>query len=310
MSRQMDEEVITPLEELIAAAPAFLPAVAQHAVAVLRAGFLRSTEAERDWQAVARTSLERANRLAPDLVETQLARAILATHEGRWREAVVALRGVMDAAPAYAPALQMLGSLQCEAGRADEGTARLKLAYALEPALAIALIEVARRSAMRGDQDSYRWCLERLDAQPLLALPTLIVRMRVASWSGDLDEVRRCRNELRDDSSPIAGYAAAYCTVVLGELDVAEAAASLDALLTRKLNSRFASMLCQLATEQMCMRGDTTRAIHYLQRAADSALIDLEWMDRCPVLTPLRPLPAFAEARRKVRARVETIWSA
>ncbi|MFP2929398.1 protein kinase domain-containing protein, partial [Pyxidicoccus sp. 3LG] len=310
MSRQMGEEAVTPLEELIATTPDFLPAVAQHAVAVLRAGFLRSTEAERDWHLSARASLERAQRLAPDLVETQLARAIMATHEGRWRDAVVALRGALDAAPTYAPALQMLGSLQCEAGQSVEGMARLKLAYALEPALAIALMEVARSSAMHGDQDSYRWCMERLEAQPLLSLPTLIVRMRVASWSGDLDEVRRCRDALRDDLSPIGVYAANYCTVVLGELDVAEAAAGLDAILARKLNSRFASMLCQLAAEQMCNRGDTARALHYLQRAADSALIDLDWMDRCPVLAPLRSLPAFVDARRKVRARVETIWSA
>ncbi|WP_253982807.1 protein kinase domain-containing protein [Pyxidicoccus xibeiensis] len=310
MSRQMAEEVVTPLEELIAASPAFLPAVALHAVAVLRAGFLRATEAERDWHAMARASLERAQRLAPDVVETQHARAILATHEGRWRDAVVALRGILDAAPTYAPALQMLGSLQCEAGRAGEGMARLRLAYALDPTLAIALMEVARCSALHGEWDAYHWCTERLDAQPLLSLPTLIVRMRVAAWNGDLDEVRRCRTELSDDPSPIAAYAANYCTVVLGELDVAEAAAALDEVLSRKLNSRFASMLCQLATEQMSIRGDTERALHYLQRAADTSLIDLEWMERCSVLAPLRSLPGFAEARRKVRARVETIWSA
>jgi len=36
----------------------------------------------------------------------------------------------------------------------------------------------------------------------------------------------------------------------------------------------------------------------------------LEWIDRCPAITSLRALPGFAEGRKKVRARVEAIWSA
>jgi serine/threonine-protein kinase len=309
MSRAMTGATVEPLEHILSLAPDFLPAVALHAVAALRAAFLRSSETERDWDAVGRASLERACRLAPELVETQLARALLATHEGRWREAVVALRGALETAPTFAPALQVLGNLQCEAGRAGEGMERLRLAYALEPGLTLSLMEVARNSAMRGEHDTYRWCMERLDAQPMLALATLTLRMRVAAWTGALDEVRRCRAELRDDPNPMAGNAVIYCSVVLGDMDLDEAAASMDALLARRLNPRFASLLCQLTTEQFGLRGEPERALPYLQRAADTALIDLEWMDRCPALGPLRPLPGFAEARRKVRARVEAIWS-
>jgi serine/threonine-protein kinase len=276
---------------------------------VLRAWFLRTSDQGRDWEAVARESLERALRLAPELVETHLARAILATHESRWRDAVVSLRAALDHAPTYAPALQTLGNLQCEAGRAGEGMERLKLAYALEPALVISLLEVARCSALRGDLDTYRWCLERLGAQPLLGLATLTLRMRVAAWRGDLDELRRCRTLLSDELDPIAGFAANYCTIVLGDMALGTAVAEMDGLLSRRLSPRFASLLCQLAAEQFCLRGDTEQALRYLQRAADVSLIDLEWMDRCPALAPLRALSGFTDARRKVRARVEAIWS-
>ncbi|NMO18259.1 protein kinase domain-containing protein [Pyxidicoccus fallax] len=310
MPRSMVDETVTPLEHVLSLAPGFLPAVAQHAVASLRAGFLRATDSERDWDAVGRVSLERASRLAPDLAETRLAQSLLAIQEGRLRDAVVALRDALDRAPTFAFALQVLGNLQCEAGRAGEGMERLKLAHALEPGLSIALIEVARCGAMRGELDTYRWCMERLEAQPLLALPTLILRMRVAAWTGALDEVRRCQDALREDPNPIAAHALAYCGLVLGELDADGAMASLDGLLARKLNPRFASLLRQMATEQLCLRGAPERALPYLHQAADTALIDLEWMDRCPALAPLRPLPGFAEARRKVRARVEAIWSA
>jgi serine/threonine-protein kinase len=308
--RSMSDESVTPLEQILALAPDFLPAVAQHAVAALRAWFMRVSESERDWEAVARASLERAFRLVPELPETQLARAILATQEGRWRDAVVALRGALDSAPSFAPAMQALGSLQCEAGRAEEGLPRLKLAYALEPGMVTALFEVARCSALRGDLELYRWAMEQLMAQPLVRLPTLTVRMRVAAWMGDLDEVRRCRELLLDDPSPVAVHALGYCAMVLGEMEPELAEASLEALLVKRLNPRFASMICQLSAEQFCMRGAMTLGMRYLQRAADLALIDMDWLERCPVIAPLRSLPGFGEARRKVRARVEAIWSA
>nr|WP_255208046.1 serine/threonine-protein kinase [Myxococcus sp. AM009] len=310
MTRELKEEVITPLEQLRDSVPGFSHAAAQHAVATLRAGFLRTMADEVDWEALARTSLERARQLAPELVETRLAQAILATREGRWRDAVVALRTALDAAPTFAPALQLLGNLQCEAGRADEGMPRLKLAYALEPGMAICLVEVARCSALRGDEATYQWCMARLSSQPLFGMVVLILRMRVAAWKGDLDDLRQCRAALFEDPNHMASHVATYCSAALGELTVAETGASLDGMLTWQVNSRFASMVCQLAAELMCLRGASAEAMRYLQQAADLALIDLEWMDRCPALAPLRAQPGFAEARRKVRSRVEAIWSA
>ncbi|AKQ64787.1 Serine/threonine-protein kinase pkn3 [Myxococcus hansupus] len=309
MTRELKDEVIEPLEQLHVSVPGFLPAVAQHAVATLRAGFLRTLADDLDWDTLGRTSLERALRLAPELVETRLGQAILAIRDGRWREAVVALRSALDTAPTFAPALQLLGNLQCEAGRADDGLDRLKLAYALEPGMAISLIEVARCSALRGDEATYQACLARLQSQPLLSMPTNILRMRVFAWKGDMDGVRQCREALNEDPSHMALHVAMYCSVTLGELPVEGVVASMDGMLTRQVNSRFASMVCQLAAELLCIRGMPTEALRYLQQAADSALIDLEWMDRCPVLAPLRAQPGFTEARRKVRSRVESIWS-
>ncbi|NVJ06284.1 protein kinase [Myxococcus sp. AM001] len=310
MTRELKDEVITPLEQLRDTVTGFPHAAAQHAVATLRAGFLRTMADEVDWDALARTSLERARQLAPELVETKLAQAILATREGRWRDAVVALRTALDAAPTFAPALQLLGNLQCEAGRADEGLPRLKLAYSLEPGMAICLVEVARCSALRGDEATYQWCMARLNSQPLFGMVVLVLRMRVAAWKGELDDLRQCRAALFEDPSHMASHVATYCSAALGEMTVAETGASLDGMLTWQVNSRFASMVCQLAAELMCIRGAPAEAMRYLQQAADLALIDLEWMDRCPALAPLRAQPGFAEVRRKVRSRVEAIWSA
>jgi tetratricopeptide (TPR) repeat protein len=272
--------------------------------------FIRSADAQRDWVATAQASVDRAIQLAPELAETLLAKAMRATQEGNLRTAVVALRSALAAAPTFAGALQYLGSLQCEAGRADEGLVRLRTAYELEPGMAISLYEMARCSALRGRMDDFRLNLERLMTFPFQRLPSILLRLRVAAWMRDLEEIRRCREELRGEPAPLAISTDEYAAAVLGEGSVDALLERFDQTLAGKVSPRFASMLCQLATEVLGLSGHPERALTYFQRAADSALIDLEWIDRCPALVSLRPLPGFHEGRLKVRTRVESIWAA
>ena len=68
-------------------------------------------------------------------------------------------------------------------------------------------------------------------------------------------------------------------------------------------------MMCQSCVEVYAAQGYPEDALLYFQRAADKSLIDIEWTDRCPLLKSVRGLPGFAEARRKVRQRVQAMWS-
>jgi len=308
--RVLSETAVIPLETCLEQCPGFVPAMALHALAALRTWFVRTVDPGRDWAAVAHESVARAARHAPDLVETLLAKAMLATQEGDWRVAVSALRTALEAAPTFAGALQYLGSLQCEAGRADEGIERLRMAYELDPNLSIALYEVARCNALRGRMDEFQQAIDQLKSNPFLLLPTILLRMRVAAWTRNLDALRQCRVDLRNEPSAIAHQADEYAAAVLGELDPLTSLQSFDKVLSGKISPRFAALMCQLATEVLCMTGHVDRAMHYFRRAADSALIDLEWTDRCQALNSLRELPNFAEGRLNVRARVETIWAA
>ncbi len=308
--RILPGEILQPMEECIQRAPDFLPALGLHAIASLRLWFVRSTEDKQDWEKVARDSVARAVQRAPDLVDTLVAKGMLATQDGDWRGAVVALRIALDAAPTSAAALQYLGSLQCEAGRADEGLVRLRKAYDLEPEMGISLYEIARCSALRGDLEEYRSAVEQLARYPFLRLPAILLRLRVAAWSGDREALQECQAALREEPSRLSVNAEQYASLALGEIAADEALKGFEELLEGRVNTRFATMLCQLATEMLCMSGEPERALEYLRRAADMALIDLEWLDRCQVLAPLRRLPGFSEARLKVRTRVEAIWTA
>lgn len=303
--------ILERLEECLALSPRFQPALALHALTAVRMSFsTQQQQPTRDWGAEARRSVERALLQAPELAESHLARAMISSHRGEWREAVVGLRAALAAAPTMATAMQYLGSLQCEAGRADEGIPRLRLAYALDSQLSLSLFEVARCSALRGHREDYQQALAQLQASPVYRVPALMLRLRVSAWHRDQEELRRVRVELRDEPLPIADAGVNYCSVVLGEMEPEAALEPLDLLLARPITPRFASLLCQFATEMMCLAGLPERAVGYLQRAASTALIDLEWLDRCPALEPLRALAAFTECRRQVRQRVEAIWNA
>jgi len=297
------------LEECLALAPDFLPAVSLHAVCSLRVWFMAARDGERDWASVARDSVERAVRLAPELPSTYLARAMLAAQQNDWRSAVMALRTALDIAPTHAPALQYLGNIQCEAGRADEGLVRLRLAYEISSAMVVSLFEFARCSALRGRMDDYRWAMERLEGVPYLRIAAVFLRSRVAAWTGDTEDLRRCRAAIVEDPDFRARMTILYAGVALGDLDALGMMEEVETWLAQTSSPRFVSLLCQFATEMLGLTGHAERALGYFQRSVDTSLIDLEWIDRCPALQSLRALPGFAEGRLKVRTRIDALWN-
>ncbi|MFL5352617.1 protein kinase domain-containing protein [Archangium sp.] len=299
---------ISGLEQCLELAPDFQLALALQALLCLRAWFAGSG-AQRNWEEVARASVTRLEQRAPQLAETHLARAMLASQEGDWRKAVVAARASLETAPTFPVAMQFLGSLQCEAGRADEGLVLLRRAFDLDSQLGLSLFELARCSALRGRMDDYRAAREQLARFSNYRMPGLMLRLRVSAWMKDYEGIRECKRALEDETSAMAANGARYAATVLGEVDPFISIGQLDAMLERRLSPRFASLMRQLATEQLCLTGHPERALEYFLRAADTALIDLEWTDRCPALESMRALPGFAKGRRKVRTRVEAIWN-
>ncbi|WP_395808753.1 protein kinase [Archangium minus] len=304
-----DGEPLALLDTCLELAPDFAPAMALHAIASLRAWFRSTKDSARDHVATARASVERALRLASAIPETHLARAMLAAQQDDWHSAVTALRTGLDIAPWHAPTLEYLGNMQCEAGRADEGLVRLRLAYDVSPTLVTALFEFARCSALRGKMEDYRWALERLTASPAHRMAAESLRARVAGWTRDVETLRRCKAVAEDGADFISRITGLYASAVLGEVQALELLPVFDEEISRTNSPRFVSLMCQISTEILGLCGHAEQALGYFRRAADTALIDLEWIDHCPALQPLRALPGFAEGRRKVRARVETLWS-
>ncbi|MDC0721936.1 serine/threonine-protein kinase [Nannocystis bainbridge] len=308
-----EDGAIELLEGCMQLAPEFRPALASYAVACMRAWFLPAfseAPADRDWAAEARRALARALADAADLAETHLAKAMLAVQTGEWRDAVQALVKALEIAPTYAHAHQYLAQLQCEAGNTREGVSRARLAVDLEPRLFVGLFDVARVHALRGELGEYEEILRSIEADARYRNPTTQIRLRVAGWYGDMDRVRDVIDSIRDEVMVgFAKFSVGYARGLLGESTKEELDAYVLSIVADGVSPRLHTLICQLVVEVYCARGFYEDALVYFQKAADSVLIDVEWVERCPSLKPLASLPGFGEARRKVRARVQSMWS-
>lgn len=302
---------MTNMERCLALAPDFAPALAAHAIASLRCWYLQLSEKpERDWPATVSASVTRALDEAPDLAESHLAAGMYATQVCDFRAASVSLSRALDIAPSCPDALEYLGMLECEAGRAEQGARRLRLASDLDPTLPYCLMFIARHLAFHDRIDQCQKVLTEMEQRcgadyfPLVAL-----RTRFAAWQGDHGVLRRMSTaDSRGDTSPSA-FLRVYARGVLGDADQETLELQLSRGSETASSPRSRAFIAQLATEVYAGRGAVDLAEIYLLRAVDAALVDLEWMDHCPLLAPLRERPAFAEARMRVRARAEAIWA-
>lgn len=303
------EEALTLLDRALELAPDFGPALAAHAIVSVRAwwgteGHLLNREAmER-----ARRSVARANARAPELAETYLATAMWEVQSGGFIAAARALGRALELAPTMAEAHQYLGQLQCEAGRPQEGRKRLELALELDPSLNMCHFALARNAQLEGDTERAIEHINALGTSTGDMFSGTSMAFRLAFYRGDLDEARRIREVMKGISSPAAKVMHTWSGVAFGETSVEQAAAIHASIQERTFNGRFTTLLRQIATELFAFVGATEHALAELTAAADSALIDLVWLQRCTVLDPLRGDPAFERAEQAVKRRVAAIW--
>jgi TolB-like protein len=304
-------DAVDELARAAALAPGFGPAHAAHAIAVLRLFFLAHGDGRNNWERLAEDSVARALAVAPELAETHLAAGMLATHEAHFADASRHLRRAVTLAPAFAHAHEYLGGLECEAGRPEVGLRRLVRAVELDPTRIFGRLTIARQTALFGRFDEAHRHLdetERLEGE--LGLGVASMRARISAWSGDLARLRReaPRSGLVVGPSPRREMPSVYTRAALGELGDAELAHWSKTLLGSAESPRFSSLLLQLFTEIELLRGRPQAALPWLARAATGMLVDLSWLDHCPLLAPLRESAELVALRRHVAVRAGLLW--
>jgi len=78
----------------------------------------------------------------------------------------------------------------------------------------------------------------------------------------------------------------------------------------RTSSQRGLMLFYQLSTEWYAFHGQFEQALRSLSPAVDNGLIDLVWLDNCPLLKPMASDPQFLAMRRIVEARAKKVQAA
>lgn len=290
-------------------APQFKPALAHLALANVLAWFQIEPERGRDWGAEVERSVTQALKLAPELAETQLAAGNFAAIRDDHQTAAQRIWEALRIAPTFAMAHELLGRLLLESGRSEAGIEHLELAVELDHTRAYCLADIARHHALHGGFEPFQGCVARLLALVDHHRPSIgMLLMRVGAWTRDRDMIETGLAHVIDDgprSAPLRRF---------GELLLGPPSQDPEAVVAWVRNfgvgtsPRRQTLVEQLLAEEAAYRGRHDVALAHIGRAAELVLIDLEWIDHCPLFEPLRGRAEYAAARGRVWTRCEQLW--
>lgn len=247
---------------------------------------------------------ERAVRVAPERGEALLALAQIRFACGEARVAAELAARAVARAPLLPETHELVGRILLETGPMDVGVASLERAHALDPLAEAPIGELVRARALQGDFDgAYALLLEHPPAAGVVTRAALIARC--ALWSRSAEPWFGLLPPLDDADKMSAAPAAIAMRTVFerGQVHPAHDATMCELLADRSRPARFVSLISQIATEIHAFAGDLDTAIERLRAGVDAGLLDLVWMDHCPVLAQLREDPRFGELRSAVEAR-------
>jgi serine/threonine protein kinase len=301
------QQTVELFERCLALAPGFRPALAGYAVACLHRWF--QPIGGRNWAELAKSAVDAACNGAGELAETHLAIALLAVQLGEYRRAAIALHQALQIAPTYAAAHDYIGRLQLEAGRPERGIQHAMLAWELDPSVFLCPRDLARYHALRGDLESYRYWWAEVTRTCTAGHPVYMQELRFATWFGDTAWVARVAATLLIETRLNTGFlplVRTYSRTDLGETELREIMIGGLAMVD---NPRLRSLIRQFGCEAAAWHGLDQLALEYLTAAADGVLVDLDWLEHCPLLDRLRDRDEYARARMIVADRADAIWA-
>jgi len=303
--REDTKESIALFEQALALAPDDPTILAGYARAQLRR-FLFDTEASDAIEAEVkgRASAERALALAPRLGEAHAALAnlkwMMGDHVGCARD----LREAIRIAPGSQDVNELYGRLLLEAGRPERAVDILGAAAALDPALDITNGDLMRARVFVGDWTAFDAGLEREPATEAQASLHFFMFARLASWRRDRAaaavlrrQVEKRRFALHDEVLRILGVIE---TDTLPD-DMQQQLAVWGRVIGRA--RRRPMFFRQLAAEMHAYVREDAATVHAIGEADGLGLIDVTWLDRCPLFAPIRDAPLFVAVRDRIAAR-------
>jgi serine/threonine-protein kinase len=247
----------------------------------------------------ARALTDAAVIVAPEYGDAWAAAASFRLNTGDPVGAARALHTGLTRAPNFAFLQDMLGRLLAEVGAIDEAVLRLRIALELDPTLISAHQDLARIYAMEGDWLEVDRQLDAISpTEPSLARD--VMRARLALWRRSTPPI-----PVTEPNTFLRLYVDVSST---GRLDTQH-----RELMTARADgasARLRPLFFQRNAEVYAFVQDRDSACGAIHKAIDSGLIDLQWLDRCPLFTELRTDVRWPALREEVATRAADVLKA
>ncbi|MFO0546788.1 MAG: protein kinase [Polyangiaceae bacterium] len=278
------------------------------AIIATQQSFVRGSQSlpELDVEAAASRALE----LAPHLSEPWVAIGVVRFNKHDDPSgAVRALHRAIENAPSSALAIEFAGRYLLEAGALHEAVGLLERALWLDPTSPWARTDLLRAHALAGRWNDYdavknAASLARQVIQPLPAV-------RFTLWRSFADPAKPPFEPPAELPASFEGYKIA-ARQVAGQraLDEEGKTALLKFAEGGGATPRMRRIGAQLVAEIFSAGHCEELALELIGQAVDAGLLDILWMDRCPLLASVREDPRFLPLRARVAERAEAIVAA
>lgn len=303
-------QAVAFLERAIELAPDFSPAIAAHAVACTRTWFLHMFSNRQVWADRTSASVARAIMYASHIAESHLAEGTFRANLGDYRAATAALQRALELAPACAAVHEYVGMLQCEAGHVKKGLQHLDMTAELDPSRPLVWGNIMRVRFLSGDRKGALAAMQRLEAleRPDRFQASVVLRIRDALWHDDPETLQRDLPVLEASAKAMNNvFFQLFAAALLGDDAALHPLFRFPFELPETVSPRFRMGAFQWATEVLMRRKQLAWALETVCSAATTVLVDLYWLEKCPLLDPLRTDYAFLEAVRLTRERAAAI---
>lgn len=220
---------------------------------------------------------------------------------GTAAEIAIALRH----GPANGDAHDFYGRLLLECGRVEEAVERLKMALAVESRLAQAKYEMIRALALLGRWDEAWRRLGDPPADGSLRNAYWTTRLRMHGWQKDEAASLACEPLIAGAPFETQSMLLAFMEVMSGRTTPEPVTAVLGQFAEANAVARRRAFFQQLVVEIWSANGELDKALDALEASRRAGLSDLAWLDRCPVLDPIRNHPRFKAVRDEVAVRAD-----
>jgi serine/threonine-protein kinase len=252
---------------------------------------------------------ERAVEAAPHLAEPWVARAHSRFSADDPVAAASAVRRALRAGPSLAGAHELAGRILLEVGLLAEGIAHLERAHWLDPSVKATLIDLLRGHQLVGADSRVARILRAIQADASPHMLTTLGFVRAMLWKGERLQGKAPRPQ---EGHPVAFESLDTMLRVLaaGAFSAEDAARNDAMIVATPPGSRSRRLFVQLKIEQLAFAGEIDAAEEALPDAVEAGLLDVAWMDRCPLLARLRERPAFGAMRERVALRASPVVAA